>query len=122
MTVNLIAATPEGRLVPEVIADLTLVRRTWQTVRRKGVGGYYHHISEPSDTIIQRIRTKTTDRPLSLDFTLPEGGFYYVTAQAQDENGRTTASAVDFYAYGQGPAGWARYDHDRIDLVPDKKE
>jgi len=122
MTVNLIAATPEGRLVPEVIADLTLVRRTWQTVRRKGVGGYYHHISEPSDTVIQRIRTKTTDRPLGLDFTLPEGGFYYVTARAQDKNGRTTAGAVGFYAYGQGPAGWARYDHDRIDLVPDKKE
>jgi len=122
MTVNLIAATPEGRLVPEVVTDLVLVRRTWQTVRRKGVGGYYHHISEPSDTIIQRIRIKTTDRPLGLDFTLSEGGFYYVTAQAKDQDGRTTASAVGFYAYGQGSAGWARYDHDRIDLVQDKEE
>lgn len=122
MTVNLIAAAPDGRLIPDVTTDLALYRRTWQTVRRKGVGGYYHYISTPTDTLVQRVRTKTLARPMETDFTVAESGFYYVSAAAKDSAGRPAAASVGFYAYGQGAAGWQHYDHDRIDLIADKKE
>ncbi|MDY6850995.1 MAG: alpha-2-macroglobulin family protein, partial [Thermodesulfobacteriota bacterium] len=122
MTVGLIAATPKGRLISDVTTNLVLYRRTWQTVRRKGAGGYYHYISEPTDTVVERVGTKTMDRPLGLDFTIDKGGFYYVAAGTKDRSGRTVASSVGFYAYGGDSAGWERYDHDRIDLVPDKKD
>ncbi len=122
MTVSLIAASPDGNLMPGVTTDMALFRRTWQTVRIKGVGGYYHYVSKATDTLIQRIRTRTLEQPTGLDFTLEQGGFYYLTAEAKDQAGRTAASSTGFYAYGEGPAGWEHYDHDRIDLVPDKDQ
>ncbi|MBU2547421.1 MAG: hypothetical protein KKB20_03330 [Proteobacteria bacterium] len=120
--VSLVAATPEGKPVPDVTTDLVLYRRTWQTVRRKGVGGYYHYISKVTDQVIERIRTKTRTGPTEVDFSPPQTGSYFVSARAEDSSGRQAGSAVGFYAFGEGPAGWEHYDHDRIDLIADKKE
>ncbi|MCK7520505.1 MAG: hypothetical protein MZV64_23840 [Ignavibacteriales bacterium] len=52
---------------------------------------------------------------------LEKGGFYVLRARASAEGGRTTTSAVSFYVIGAGYTAWARYDHNRIDLVPEKK-
>ncbi len=120
--VRLVAATPEGRIVPEVTVDLALYRRTWQTVRRKGLGGYYNYISQPQDVLIERVRTRTVSQAMELDFTVPDGGFYFIAASANDPEGRPAASATGFYAYGGTSAGWQHFDHDRIDLVADRSE
>ncbi|HWS70858.1 MAG TPA: alpha-2-macroglobulin family protein, partial [Thermoanaerobaculia bacterium] len=44
-----------------------------------------------------------------------------LTAKATDAEGHVTSSKVAFYAMGAGYTAWARYDHNRIDLVPEKK-
>ena len=120
--VNLIAVNPKGELLPDIAADLTLYRRTWQTVRRKGVGGYYQYVSTPTDTVVETFPVTTSGRPHTLSLRVDKGGCYFIAASAADEAGRKTSSTAEFYAYGPGPAGWEHYDHDRIDLVPDKAE
>jgi uncharacterized protein YfaS (alpha-2-macroglobulin family) len=119
---KIIAAAPDGKLLPNITTDVTLYRRVWQTVRRKGVGGYYHYVSNIVDEKVSTHTVTTGDQPVELTFEVDKSGYYFAAARSKDEAGRTAASAVDFYAYGSGPAGWEHYDHDRIDLIPDKKE
>ena len=119
---KVIAAAPDGKLIPNVTTDVTLYRRVWQTVRRKGVGGYYHYVSNIVDEKAGTYTVVTGEEPMELTFQVDKSGYYFASARARDDKGREAASAVDFYAYGSGPAGWEHYDHDRIDLIADKKE
>src|SRR5205809_3664655 len=49
-----------------------------------------------------------------------QGGQYIITATAGDKEGRSTTTRINFYAVGAGYTAWARYDHNRIDLVPER--
>ena len=44
----------------------------------------------------------------------PRGG-------AETRTGRLAATETSFYALGPGYTAWSRYDHNRIDLVPERK-
>ena len=63
--------------------------------------------------------TGATPVPLHMPFA--EGGYYVLNAQATDEKGRSTPADLDFYVLGPGYTAWARYDNNRIDLVPEKQ-
>src|SRR5206468_3401201 len=52
---------------------------------------------------------------------LSEGGEYVLVATASDAQGRSTTTRAWFYALGAGYSAWARYDTNRIDLVPERK-
>ena len=121
LALRVIAAKPDGQVVEGQAVDLALFRRTWNTVRRKGVGGYYHYISKAEDKEIEKRRVIVAKTPISENFTVDNSGYYIVVAASADPEGRAIKSSSDFYAYGAGPAGWEHYDHDRIDLIPDKK-
>jgi uncharacterized protein YfaS (alpha-2-macroglobulin family) len=43
-----------------------------------------------------------------------------LTATARDQDGRSTETTTSFYALGAGYTAWMRYDHNRIDLVPER--
>ena len=38
-----------------------------------------------------------------------------------DDAGRFAVTTTSFYALGDGYTAWERYDHNRIDLVPEQK-
>ncbi len=40
--------------------------------------------------------------------------------RATDSEGRTTTTELQVYALGEGYTAWRRYDHQRIDLLPEK--
>ena len=42
-------------------------------------------------------------------------------ARADADAGRFAVTTTSFYALGDGYTAWARYDHNRIDLVPERK-
>ena len=54
--------------------------------------------------------------PLAIPLT--EGGYFRIRAEAHDADGRLAATETSFYALGPGYTAWSRYDHNRIDLVP----
>jgi hypothetical protein len=63
----------------------------------------------------------TTPDPRPLHVPVEAGGFFVLRARAKDAEGRSTTSATSFYVLGPGYTAWERYDHNRIDLVPERK-
>ncbi len=57
--------------------------------------------------------------PLTIPF--PSGGYFTLEARGRGENGRSSVTRTSFYVLGEGYTAWARHDHNRIDLVPEKQ-
>ena len=56
-----------------------------------------------------------------LPLPLKEGGYFKLRAESKDAEGRLAVAETEFYALGPGYTAWTRYDHNRIDLVPERK-
>ncbi len=52
---------------------------------------------------------------------MPNGGYFVLEATARDANKRFAVTRTSFYALGDGYTAWARFDHNRIELVPERK-
>src|SRR4029077_5393548 len=63
----------------------------------------------------------TGAEPVPFKAPVEKGGYFVLEASAQDADGRSTHTRLGFYALGPGYTAWERYDHNRIDLVPEKK-
>ena len=51
---------------------------------------------------------------------LPTGGYFVLTRdRAEAQDGRFAVTRTSFYALGDGYTAWARFDHNRITLVPE---
>ena len=63
----------------------------------------------------------TADAPVPLDVPLPNGGYFMLEATRRRRTAAASRSrATSFYALGEGYTAWARYDHNRIELVPER--
>ena len=117
---EIVAAGLDGLAVPGVNVDLRLVRLQWTSVRQAEGDGFYGWQSERKEIEVERWSLVTKADPLPLHVKLPEGGQYVLIARAEDGEGRSTTTRMDFYAVGEGYTAWRRHDHNRIDLVPEK--
>ena len=68
----------------------------------------------------RRWTVETRYAPVPLHVPLASGGYFTLRATAGDDRGRAARTTVSFYALGAGYTAWARYDHNRIDLVPEQ--
>ncbi len=110
----------EGNRVAGVPVVVTLTQVQWNSVRRAEGNGFYTWETERRDIEAGTwtVTSALEDVPLSLP--LPSGGYFQLTARAEDGSGRSTTSQTSFYALGTGYTAWARFDHNRIDLVPER--
>ena len=118
---EIIAATPEGQIAPGVPVKVQLTQVQWHSVRRAEGSGMYAWETERKDVPAGDWEITTTDRPVPLSIPVKNGGYYVLTATARDKEGRSTRTITSFYAVGAGYTAWERYDHNRIELVPEKK-
>jgi len=118
---ELIAAGLDGTLQAGVAVSVQLVQVQWTSVRRAEGQGFYTWESQRKEVPAGEWSVTTAAAPAPLSVPLEKGGFYVLRAKASAEGGRSTTSAVSFYVLGAGYTAWARYDHNRIDLVPEKK-
>ncbi len=118
---EIVAAGLDGRAVPGVTVAVTLTRVQWHAVRRAEGGGFYTWESERREVPAGSWEVTTAAEPSPLHVPLPSGGYFVLRASANDAEGRTTTSSVSFYVLGPGFTAWERHDHNRIDLVPEKK-
>jgi len=102
-----------------VIVTLTHVQ--WNSVRRAEGNGFYTWDTERRETPAGEWKVTTGTDPVPLHIPLPAGGYFVVNAKAQTEDGRYATTTMSFYALGDGYTAWARYDHNRIDLVPERQ-
>ncbi|HYI10473.1 MAG TPA: alpha-2-macroglobulin family protein [Thermoanaerobaculia bacterium] len=118
---EILAAGIDGLAVAGVNVTVALKRIQWSSVRQAEGEGFYDWESERKelDAGEWTIETRTTPVPLHIPIT--EGGQYLLIATADDGQGRSTTTREWFYAIGEGYTAWAREDHNRIELVPEKK-
>ncbi len=115
-----VAVTPEGVVTPGVKIDVTLTQTQYQSVRRAEGNGMYTWETKEKEVPAGTWTVTSGADPAPLTVPLPSGGSFTLTARATDAEGRSTTSKLYFYALGSGYTAWRRYDHNRIDLVPER--
>jgi alpha-2-macroglobulin len=116
----LIAVTPDGVATPGVPITVVLQQIQWNSVRRAEGGGFYTWDTERKVIDVGSWTVTTGTEPAPLSVPLPSGGSFMLTATAREQDGRSTVTTTSFYALGAGYTAWMRYDHNRIDLVPER--
>jgi uncharacterized protein YfaS (alpha-2-macroglobulin family) len=117
---EVVAAGLDGNAVAGVKVDVDLIRIQWTSTRHAEGHGFYTWESEKKEVPGGHFTVTTQGTPVPLHIPLGEGGEYRITASASDEAGHKTSTLDWFYATGAGYTAWERYDHNRIDLVPEK--
>ncbi|MEA2490283.1 MAG: alpha-2-macroglobulin, partial [Acidobacteriota bacterium] len=118
---NIIAAGLDGLATAGVPVTVELKRLQWTSVRQSEGEGFYDWESERKEVDAGSWTVTTKGEPVPLHVPLTEGGEYMLRATAKDKEGRSTTTRIWFYALGPGYTAWQRYDHNRIDLIPEKK-
>lgn len=109
-----------GKRVAGKKVELTVVSRTWKSVKKKDATGGFTTVSEPEEKQVHGCSLESADGPTPCKFKPAAGGFYIVKAQVKDDAGRKHSSSLGVYAIGPGFVAWQRNDTDRVELVPDK--
>jgi len=117
---EIVAAGLDGNAVAGVKVDVDLIRVQWNSTRHAEGHGFYTWESEKKEVPAGHFTITTGTVPVPLHVPLGEGGEYRITATAKDAAGHVTSTLDWFYATGSGYTAWERYDHNRIDLVPEK--
>jgi hypothetical protein len=117
--VDVVAVDAEGNTVPGVDVTLRLVRVQWNSVRRAEGSGFYTWETERLELPAGEWTITTAADPVALQIPLTAGGSYALRAEAADEE-RRTRTDTSFYALGRGYTAWRRFDHNRIELEPER--
>ena len=121
LSTAIVAVTPDGEPVPGVTVTVRLDQIQWNSVRRAESGGFYTWDTERHVVQAGSWKVQTTTEPAPLSIPLPSGGSFVLTAVAEDAEGRSTRTVTEFYGLGAGYTAWRRYDHNRIDLAPERQ-
>ena len=118
---EVVAVALDGLAVAGVQVSVALKRIQWASVRQAEGGGFYDWQSERKEVAAGEWTIRSQTQPVPLHVPLTEGGQYLLIARAEDAQGRSTTTRTWFYAVGEGYTAWAREDHNRIELVPEKR-
>jgi uncharacterized protein YfaS (alpha-2-macroglobulin family) len=116
-----VAAAIDGATTPGVEVKLDLQRIQWNSVRQAAGNGFYNWETTRKEIPSGSWTVTTQAQPAPLHIPLKEGGEYMLIARASDAQGHSTVTRTWFFALGPGYTAWARYDSNRIDLIPEKK-
>ncbi|HUG52990.1 MAG TPA: MG2 domain-containing protein [Vicinamibacteria bacterium] len=118
---EVLAADLSGTPVASVPVTMVLTQVQWHAVRRAEGQGFYTWETERKEVEAGRWEVVTASTPVPLHVPVPSGGYFVLRATAKDAAGRSTTASTSFYVLGAGYTAWERYDHNRIDLVPEKR-
>ena len=118
---EIVAAGLDGAPVAGVPVEIQLTQVQWKSVRRAEGNGFYTWDSEREETQVGRWTITTAAAPVPFDIQLPSGGNFIITATGRTADGAAAVTRSSFYALGDGYTAWARHDHNRIDLVPERR-
>ena len=117
----IVAVTPGGAPVAGVPVTVTLTQVQWLSVRRAEGNGFYTWDTERKEIPVGSWTVTTATDGVPLEVPIPNGGYFLLDATAREKDGRFAVTRTSFYALGDGYTAWARFDHNRIELVPEKK-
>ncbi|HVT05704.1 MAG TPA: MG2 domain-containing protein [Thermoanaerobaculia bacterium] len=117
---EVVAVAIDGQPAAGLPVTVTLRRVQWIGVRRAEGNGFYTWETERKEVPAGTWTVTSTEKPAPLHIPIAEGGYYILKALAADGE-RSSETETSFYALGSGYTAWERYDHNRIDLVPERK-
>jgi len=118
---EVVTVTPGGAVIDGVPVTVTLTQVQWLSVRRAEGNGFYTWDTERKEVPAGSWTVTSASTPVPLHVPIPSGGYYLLEAVAREEGGRFAVTRTSFYALGEGYTAWARFDHNRIDLVPERQ-
>jgi alpha-2-macroglobulin len=112
-----------GKAQAGVSMEVNAVARITTTSRKRMVGGFYSYDNKTETKDLGRVCSGSSDsRGLLLCETkLGEAGEVELTVTAKDKDGNTAQAASSVWVTKQGEIWFGGEDHDRIDLLPEKK-
>ncbi len=112
-----------GKVQADVPVEVRAVARITTTSRKRMVGGFYTYDNKTETKELGTVCSGRSDsRGLLLcEAKLSEPGQVELVATAKDAQGRTSLAATSVYVTRQGELWFGGEDHDRIDLLPEKK-
>lgn len=121
LNTELIAAGLDGVLVSGVPVEVTLTQVQWNSVRRAEGNGFYTWETEKREVPAGKWNIVSGTDPVTLQVPFANEGYYILEARGTGDSGEFAVTKTDFYVLGEGYTAWQRYDHNRIDLVPERQ-
>jgi len=118
---EVVAVGLDAAPVSGVPVTVTLTQVQWTSVRRAEGNGFYTWDTERKEVPAGKWTVTTAADPVPLDIPFASGGYFILEATGTTGDGRRAVTRTTFYVLGDGYTAWARYDHNRIDLVPERK-
>ncbi|RLJ38809.1 alpha-2-macroglobulin [Acidovorax sp. 106] len=118
-----LALQHNGQAAPNTALQVQAVARITTTTRKRMVGGFYSYDNQTSTKDLGTVCTgKSDSRGLLLcEAKLDEAGEVELVVTATDRDGNTSEAASSVWVTRQGELWFGGEDHDRIDLLPEKK-
>ena len=118
---EIVAAGIDGSAVAGVPVQVKLTQIQWQMVRRAEGNGFYTWDTERKEVPAGRWDVTTGNEPAPLSISFASGGYFVLEARGTAPDGRFAVTRTSFYVLGSGYTAWQRFDHNRIELVPERK-
>jgi uncharacterized protein YfaS (alpha-2-macroglobulin family) len=118
---EIVAAGLDGLAVAGVPVQVKLTQIQWHSVRRAEGNGFYTWDTERKEVPAGSWNVTTGTDPAPLNITFANGGYFVLEAKGIGPDGRSSVTRTSFYVLGEGYTAWARFDHNRIQLVPERK-
>jgi alpha-2-macroglobulin len=111
----------DGNPVGGVPVEMTLTQVQWTSVRRAEGNGFYTWDTERKLVPAGKWTVTTAGQPVPLEIPFANGGYFQLVARGRGADGRFAITRTSFYVLGSGYTAWQRFDHNRIELVPERQ-
>ena len=119
LSLEAVAVDTHGKRVAGQELEVAIIRRTWQSVRKKDAAGFLT-VSEPVEEPVHTCVLESAEQAVTCRFKPLVPGFHIARATVKDDERRRHTASVGIYVTGPGFVAWQRNDTDRVDLVLDK--
>jgi hypothetical protein len=118
---EIIAVGLDGKPVGGIPVEITLTQLQWKSVRRAEGDGFYTWDTERVEIPSGTWNITTTEQAVPLQAAIATGGYFRLEAKGTGADGRFATTRATFYVIGEGYTAWERFDHNRIELTPEKQ-
>lgn len=119
---DVITVDPKGDVISGKNVTVDFYKREWNSIQKEGVDGNFYWESENKDTLVTTENAKTDENgKVGVAFRPKEGGYYLAVVKSIDSRGNEIKAKASMYVSSNDYIGWGSQNHDRIDLVLDKK-
>ncbi|MEO5894319.1 MAG: MG2 domain-containing protein, partial [Vicinamibacterales bacterium] len=118
---EIVAVALDGTAAAGVPVEVTLTQIQWNSVRRAEGNGFYTWDTEKKEVPAGKWTVTSAADPVPLNVPFANGGYFVLEATGKGADGRFAVTRTSFYVLGEGYTAWERFDHNRIELVPERK-